>query len=185
MKKAKRTKICEPRYLNNYPSAELLHPACFEDYKRLIDTYDKIYEKVNIALVFCSVIFLIILNDFDYTLLFETFNTKSNLELFSILVLFICSTISVIFMVWAVIELLLLTRSKSIIVFDSIAIRNDEIYNLPNDQASLWLIDKYTTVVFELRTIIFNKQKKYDSAVVKIVISILSYAFVVIIGKGV
>ena len=88
-------------------------------------------------------------------------------------------------MVWAVIELLLLTRSKSIIVFDSMAVRNDEIYNWPIDQAALWLIDKYTYSVFKLRKIIFDKQKKYDSTVNKIVISILSYAIVLINGKGV
>lgn len=182
MEKSKKNKS---KYLIKYPSAELLQASCFEDYKRLIDTYDKIYEKVNISLAFCSVVVLLILNSFNYTLFFGPFNTKSNLELFSIFILLLCSSTSVICMIWAVIELLLLMRSKSIIVFDSIAVRNEEIYRWPNDQAALWLIDKYTYAIFELRKIIANKQKKYDSTVTKIVISILSYAIVIIIEKGV
>ena len=181
----KRTKNNKLKRIIKYPSAELLQPSCFEDYKRLIDTYDKIYEKINIALAFCSVVILLILNSFDYNLFFGIFYTKSKLELFSVFILLLCSTISVICMIWAVIELLLLTRSKSIIVFDSISIRNDEIYYWPKDQAALWLIEKYTYAVFELRKVISNKQKKYDSIVIKIVISILSYAIVLIIEKGV
>lgn len=182
MEKSKKNKS---KYLIKYPSAELLQSSCFEDYKRLIDTYDKIYEKVNIALAFCSAILLLILNSFNYTLFFGPFDTKSQLELFSIFTLLLCSSISIICIIWAVIELLLLTRSKAIIVFDSTAIRNDKIYSLPNDQAALWLIDKYTYVISELRNTIHNKQKKYDTVVIKIVISILSYAIVLIIEKGV
>lgn len=168
-----------------YPSSELLQSPCYEDYKRLVDTYDKIYEKVNIALAFCGIILIVILNSFDYTLITQLFSITSELALFSLLTLLLCSTLSVVCIIWAVIQLLLLMRSKAITVFDSIAVRNDEIYRWTPDEAALWLIDKYTYAVSELRIVISEKQKKYDAAVIKVVISILTYAVVLIIKKGV
>jgi len=168
-----------------YPSAELLQSPCYEDYKRLIDTYDKIYEKVNIALAFCGIALLVILNSFDYTMITEMFCALSKLELFSLLTLLFSSLASTICMVWAVIQLLLLMHSRTVTVFDSIAARNEEIYRWSPDEAALWLIDKYTYAVSELRTIISAKQKKFDSAIIKIMISILAYAIFLIIEKGV
>lgn len=168
-----------------YPSAELLQSHCYDDYNRLINTYDKIYEKVNIALAFSGIVLLVILNCFDYTLIIEMFRLSSTLELFSMLILMLCSTASTVCMVWAVIQLLLLMHSKTVTVFDSVAARNDEIYLWSPDEAALWLIDKYTYAVSELRIVITYKQKKYDSAIIKIVLSILSYAVVLIIKKGV
>ena len=158
---------------------------CYDDYNRLINTYDKIHEKVNITLAFCSIVLLVILNSFDYTMITEMFCISSKLELFSILALLFCSAASLVCMVWAVVQLLLLMHSKAVTVFDSVAVRNDEIYRWSPDEAALWLVDKYTYAVSELRTVISYKQKKYDSAIIKIVISILTYAIVVIIEKGV
>ena len=79
----------------------------------------------------------------------------------------------------------MLIKSKEITVFDSVAIRNDEIYNLQPNEAALWLIDKYTLAIPELRTIIHNKQKAFNSVVVKIIISILTYSVLLMSTKGV
>jgi len=167
-----------------YPSAELLQSACYEDYKRLIDTYDKIYEKINIALAFCGIVLLVILSNFDYTLIARLLNTSAKLELFSLLVLIGCSAVSAVCIVWAVIQLLLLMRSQAVTVFDSLAIRNEEIYRKSQEVASVWLIDKYTTVVSQLRSTITEKQEKYDAAVTKIVISVILFAVAQIVQKG-
>ena len=180
MKKQEKRKPAEKIY---YPSATLLQTACYEDYKRLIDTYDKIYDKISIAFGFCGVVLLVILGNFDYTLFFA-FN-GSKLEMFSVFIRLVCSSISVICIVWAVIQLLLLIRSRSITVFDSIAVRNEKIYYFTPDKAALWLIDKYTLAVVELRKIIDKKQRVFDSAVTKIVVAILTYAIVIIAQKGV
>ena len=169
----------------NYPSAELLQSACYEDYKRLIDTYDKIYDKINIALAFCGVIFLVILSDFDYTLFFSFTANLSKGELFALFVQIICSCTSTVCITWAVIQLLMLVRSKEITVFDSVTIRNDKIYDLTANEAALWLIDKYTSAIPELRTIIHNKQKAFNSVVIKIIVSILTYSVLLISTKGV
>lgn len=69
-------------------------------------------------------------------------------------------------------------------MFNSIDIRNEEIYRWNPDQASLWLIDKYTTVIDTLRGTIKDKQKSYDSAITKVIISLVAYAVVLVIEKG-
>ncbi len=58
-----------------YPSAVMLKEDCYNEYQRLMETYDKIYEKVNIMLAFCGVVLLVILSKVDitrYMLLFQT-----------------------------------------------------------------------------------------------------------------
>lgn len=176
--------INEKQNENVYPSAEMLQQACQDDYLRLIDTYDKIYEKINVTLAFCGVVLLVILGSLDYTSIFKICNAQSNLELFSLLIFLICSAVSSVCIIWAVVQLLLLMRSKEIPVFDSIDIRNEEIYRWSNGEAAVWLIDKYTIVTSALRTIISDKQKKYDSAVTKVVIALIMYAVVLVIEKG-
>lgn len=39
-----------------YPSAELLIQPCFEDYKNELESYNKLYDKVNVALAFCGIV---------------------------------------------------------------------------------------------------------------------------------
>ena len=43
----------------DYPSACFLLESCFQDYQRIQDNYNKIYEKINIALAFSGVILTI------------------------------------------------------------------------------------------------------------------------------
>ena len=179
------TGIGEEKQKIQYPSAEYVQQACFDDYRRLIDTYDKIYEKVNVTLAFCGVVLLDILGSVNYTYVADICRTQSNLELFTLLLLLLCSVASAVCIIWAVIQLLLLMRSKELSVFDSIDIRNEEIYRWNPDAAAVWLIDKYTIAITGLRTAIAEKQKKYDYAVTKVVIALLLYSVVLIIEKGV
>ena len=139
-----------------YPSAELLQTTCYEDYRRV----------------------------FDYTIIGRIINFTSKLELFPLLLCFLCSVLSAVLIVWAVIQLLLLMRSKNLTVFDSISIRNEELYRESVEVASVWLIDKYTKAVTALRPEISNKQKAFDKAVLRIIIALLSYAVVLMVGKG-
>ena len=180
---SKKTKTNEGK--NNYPSAELVRDVCAEDYKRLIDTYDKIYEKVNIALVFCSVVLVAIVPIVNYTVIQRIIDNTSNLELLSLIVFLIFSVASIVTMVWAIIQLLLLMRGKKIYTVDTVAIRNENIYNETVTDASMWLIDKYTICIDELKQTIKQKQNSYDSAIVKIIISIITFVIASIIAKGV
>ena len=51
----------------DYPSACFLLDSCFQDYQRIQDNYNKIYEKINIALAFSGVILTIMLGAFDFS----------------------------------------------------------------------------------------------------------------------
>lgn len=167
-----------------YPSATLLQSACYNDYKDLLDRYNRMYEKINIALSLCGAIVLVILGSFDYTILFKLGTGLSSGELFFLLVHISCALVSSVLVVWSVVQLLLLARSRNIAVFDSVSIRNDEIYRRPEDQASVWLIKKYTDAIFLLRKIVHEKQREFDSVLIKLVISVITYSVVVITKKG-
>lgn len=169
----------------HYPSAEILQQPCFEDYRRLIETYDKIYEKVNIALAFCGIVLLVILSNFDYTHINDIRTAETKFEIFSFHVILICSAGSAALIIWSVVQLLLLLRSKKIVVFNSVDIRNEKIYNWEPDNAAMWLIDKYTKAILGLREVISNKQKVYDATVIKIVVSLVLYSISLIFEKGV
>lgn len=167
-----------------YPSAELLQSSCYEDYMRLINTYDRIHDKINISLAFVGLIITFIIDNCDYTILLKIFSSTNPSDLFILIIYTISSFSSTLFIIISTVQLLLLLRSKKILVFDSRSIRNDEIYKLSNEDAALWLIDKYTLVVSELKPIILEKQKKYDSAMTKAVIAVIAYAISEIIKKG-
>ena len=159
-----------------YPSAELLVQACQEDYKNELESYNKIYDKVNISLAFCGVVLLVILEKFDLSYITRMVETNSYLGFLSETVPFCLSLVSSSFIVAATIQLLMLMRSTDITIFDSIYIRNDKIYTSLPDCAALWLIGSYTDSIDDLRGVVSEKQKKYDKAVKKIVIAILFHA---------
>lgn len=71
------------------------------------------------------------------------------------------------------------------IVFNSVDIYDDEIYKLQENEAALWLIGKYTKSIIELKEVTRDKQKKFDSAVTKLLISVVSYAIFLVLQKGV
>lgn len=167
-----------------YPSAELLQSVCADDYKRLIETYDRIYDKINIALAFAGVVLLVVISAFDYTKI-QMICKATNSKLLLLLAYIIFSSVSTVCIIWAVIQLLCLLRSKPLTLVDSISIRNDEIYRENIEDASVWLIDKYTIAINAIKQLNASKQKTFDSAVIKIIIAIICYAFVVVIQKGV
>lgn len=181
----RKERIEKTRKKVKYPSAVLLQAACYNDYKSLIDRYNKIYDKINIALGFCSAVVLVILNSFDFTLFLRFDGSLSAGELFFIGTHVLCSVVSSALAVWALIQLLLLTKSEPVAVFDSISIRNEEIYRYPEDQASLWLISKYTEAIALLRKSIDAKQKAFDSILNKLIIAIGTYVLVIITQKGI
>ena len=139
----------------DYPSSILLQPACYEDFKLEIDIYMKSYEKVNIAFGFCGIILIPILRCLD----FSFFHSSAT---------------------W-LIQLLLLLRSQYVYVFDSTAIRNENIYRLREDQAALWLIGKYTDTISHLHNLIQDTNTRLNSAIVKITIALILHAISLII----
>ena len=74
---------------------------------------------------------------------------------------------------------------QEIMVFNSIDIRNEGIYKWSPQDASTWLIDKYTLVVSKMRPVVNQKQKKFDAIMIKIVISLILCAISMTIKKGI
>ena len=165
-----------------YPSAELLQTACRENYRDLLDRYNKIYDKVSIALGFCGVILLVVLNSFDYRIFIQYIPTTTK-QTFSVFVQMICSSVSCICIMWALIQLLLTIRGMQVKVFDSLPIRDKKIYSKSKSISAVFLIESYSEAIEHLNTVISQKQQRFDSAITKIVIAILAYALLVI-SKG-
>lgn len=52
----------------DYPSACLLLDSCIQAYQRLQENYNRIYDKINVALAFAGVVLTIMLGSFDFEL---------------------------------------------------------------------------------------------------------------------
>ena len=80
--------------------------------------------------------------------------------------------------------MLFLLRGRKIAVFKSEDIRNEEIYRNKESHAALWLVDKYTRIVNEVRPIVQKKQKAFDNAMFAIIVGIMMYVAAVLLRKG-
>lgn len=184
MKQTKRITSVRQKEQVRYPSAMLLQSACRENYRDLLDRYNKIYDKISIALGFCGVVLLVILKSFDYTIFLRIIPTFEYGEPLSVFIQMICSGLSCICIIWALIQLFSLIRGKQLKVFDSLPIRDKNIYCKSEDKSAVFLIECYSDAIVDLYAAIEQKQKRFDSAITKIVIAILSYALLAI-AKGV
>ena len=84
----------------------------------------------------------------------------------------------------SVLWLLMLLKGRMVKVFKSEDIRNNKIYKEEEENAAVWLIDKYTQVTFAMRTIVKKKQKSFDQALQIIIIGIIMYAVSIVLQKG-
>ena len=159
-----------------YPSAELLVQACYEDYKNTLESYNKIYDKVNVALAFCGVIILKLIDRLNFGE-FEGLLQKTTIisAVFSIID-FLFSLGSAFLIIAAVVELTKLLASKKVNIFDSVDFYNNKRFLLKPDQLALSLVYAYTGCIRGLRKVTNEKQAKYDCAVEEIVGSVILYA---------
>lgn len=158
-----------------YPSAALLQDACYKDYKDVLERYSKVYDRISIVLGVCSVVLVTELSFLDYHVFLKIKERWIEDGGVSVL-LSMAPSISAVLLIIALLMLLGLVRGNSIRVFDSIPIRNKGIYNLPQDQAAVWLINCYTNAIVDLKVKVAQKQKRFNCAVTLIVISLLVYA---------
>ena len=77
-------------------------------------------------------------------------------------------------------NLLDLLAGRKIMHFTSIDIRNEGTYFCPPDQAALFLIDAYTHVTLELRSIVSDKQNDFNAVLWQIAGSLVYYVIAVI-----
>ena len=169
---------------SQYPSAQFLVDACFNDYQRLQDNYSKVYEKTNIALAFVGVVLTIMLTTLDFSSLSKIMGNMNVGQLLLVLIEIGCCICGVGLLLISAIKFLYLLKGKDIPVFNSVDVRDAELYREDNETAAMWLIDKYTSVVFELRPIVERKQKAFDSTLTMTIGGIILYSISVILQKG-
>ena len=175
------------RNANNigYPAAVLVKEACYNEYIRMIQTYDKIYEKVNISLAFCGALLLVIIKEFDFAKILQLKTAANNKEAIVYIIYGVAFICSVGYIFSTVIGLLGLLKGREIITFDSISARDNELYAESEQDAAVWLLDKYTKSVQSLQDAVKEKQVKYDETIGKAIIALLSFAVASIIEKGI
>lgn len=166
-----------------YPSAEFLYSVSLEDYNRVLSNYDRIYDRINIALALCGVILIVILSNVDMTAMFN-WNNYTNLEKMAVGIYGLCAIGSAVLIVIAVIKLLLLSRSKEILSFDSNGIKTEALYNEKIEDAALWVILQYIRVINDIREKIKDKQKAFNTATIQIIIALLAYVVAMLIHNG-
>lgn len=177
-------KINTVNLTDQYPSAQFFVDACFNDYQRLQDNYSKVYEKTNIALAFVGVVLTIMLTTLDFSSLSKIMGSMNVGQLLLALIEIGCCICGVGLLLISAIKFLYLLKGKDIPVFNSVDVRDAELYREDNETAAMWLIDKYTSVVFELRPIVEKKQKAFDSTLTMTISGIILYAISVILQKG-
>lgn len=166
-----------------YPAAKVLVEACFQDYMRLQDNYNRLYEKINIALAFAGVILTLVLGFLDFTHLFVDVGSCKIWELILLIVYTACEVACVVFLLYATIRLLLLLKGKTIPVFKSEDVRDEDVYGATEEEAAMWLVDKYTICTDGIRPIVAKKQKAFECALRAVIIGLILFAVVIGIGK--
>lgn len=142
-----------------YPSAELMLSVCSEDYQRTQENYNKIYEKINIALVFSGVVLTIMLNNLDFYTAEQLTSTLKVWQLMLSIIELLCSIVSIILILVSTIWLLILLHGRTVVAFKSEDIIDKEIYKEKSEYAAVWVMDKYTQVVGKMRVVIEKKTK--------------------------
>lgn len=169
---------------SRYPSAQFLVDACFNDYQRLQGNYSKLYEKSNIVLAFVGVILTIMLGTLNFSSLSKIAGNLNVGQLLLTLIEAGCCICGVGLLIISAIKFLYLLKGKDIPVFNSVDVRDTELYREDNETAAMWLIEKYTLVVYELRPIVEKKQKFFDSTLTMTIGGIILYSISVILQKG-
>lgn len=169
---------------SDYPSACFLLDSCIQDYQRMQENYNRIYDKVNVALAFAGVVLTIMLGSFDFTQAKLLVNDMTVASLIMTSVELICLIGGMGLTLFSIVYLLTLLRGRKIAVFKSEDIRNEEIYREKESHAAMWLIDKYTQIVNEVRPVVQRKQASFDRALIIIIVGIIMYTISVILRKG-
>lgn len=169
---------------SDYPSACFLLDSCVQDYQRLQENYNRIYDKINVALAFAGVVLTIMLGSFDFAPAKLCVKDITVASLIITVVELICLVGGMGLTLISIVYLLTLLRGRKIAVFKSEDIRNEEIYREKESHAAMWLIDKYTRIVNEVRPVVQKKQEIFDKALVTIIVGFILYVIAIVLRKG-
>lgn len=99
-----------------YPSSKILFEATYQDYIRLIGSYDKIYDKLNIMLAFIGLILGAFITAADFSVFSRTLVELTATECSFVVIHFISIIVCVILFLLSIIKSLVLISGKSITV---------------------------------------------------------------------
>lgn len=167
-----------------YPSACLVLESCIQDYQRVQGNYDQIYEKINIALAFTGVVLTLMLNFLDFSAVNVWLCESTVMEVILIAIELTSQLAGLLLIGISTVHFLLLMKGREVPVFDSIDIRNKEIYCNKESAAAVWLIGQYTAALAELRPIVRRKQDAFDRGITITVIGIISYSVAMLLMKA-
>lgn len=183
MSATQETSSTKNQELDKYPSAEFLYSVSLEDYNRVLSNYDRIYDRINIALTLCGVVLIVILSNIDITAILN-WNGYTNLEKMAVGIYGVCAIGSSVLIIIAVIRLLLLARSKEILSFDSNSIKTEALYKEKLEDSALWVTLQYIRVINDIRDKIKEKQKVFNMATIQVIIALLAYVISMLIHNG-
>ena len=166
-----------------YPSAEFLHTVSLEDYNRTLANYNKIYDRLEILLAFCGVVLIVILSNFDITVLNNWCGYDKSEKILAIIYL-ITAGGSISLIIISIIKLLLISFSKGLETFDSNSIKTESLYEKKVEDTSLWITLQYIKCTNDIREKTEIKQKSYKVATIMIIIALLLYVVSMIIYSG-
>ena len=157
-------------------AAELIANVCKEEYMRLINTYDNMYNKVNILLVVCMAVFIAQADSFKWNVMVHSImQSNDEWRVVCLIIELIVSVIALALNLAATVLLCFLLKSKKVPVVNCFDLRNQRVYEGTADLASVYLIGIYTDIMKNLNQIIEAKQKKYDLSVIMVVISVILF----------
>lgn len=177
---------CKKRKIHakkQYPSASITYSACMDEYNQLLSNYDKIYDRVNIALVLCGTVFMIFSTNLDFSMITKWSEYSCFQKVAGVLcaVLLIASSV---LMAISIIDLLVLSCSKGLKTFDSNSIKTEALYEEKSENTLLWITLQYLRVINDMRQKINDKQKRYNRAIVLIILAVILYVLSLFIGKA-
>jgi hypothetical protein len=159
-----------------YPSAELLIQPCMEDYKYQLESYNRIYDKVNVAMALCSAVLFAILSSVDFKYVPVILGATTAGKFFRSAIPFASSLGSAVFIAISTVQLLNLMASRKLTIFDSVAFRNEHCYFDPAEKTAFLLVVSYTNATHNLRATVHEKQTAYDKAVKSMIVAIVLFS---------
>ena len=86
-------------------------------------------------------------------------------------------------MIISIIKLLLVSKGQHLTTFDSISIKRQALYEEKSEDTMLWITLQYLRGINDLRKQITRKQKRYNSAIIIIIIAVIIYVVSLFVSK--
>ena len=178
--------VCSSKHSCNikkqYPSAQITYSASLEEYNQLLSNYDKIYDRINIALVLCGTFLMV----FSTSLDFDIISNWTSYSIYQRVLSIINGTMlitSAVLVAISIVKFLKLTRGVALTTFDSNYIKYERLYEEKNENTTLWITLQYLRGINDLREQITKKQKSYNRAIVLIIIAVIIYVVSLFVSR--